>query len=58
MRLAVERGVKLAISTDAHAPSQLDLMRYGVYTARRGWAEAADVINTFPLKRMLAALKR
>ena len=33
-------------------------MRYGVYTARRGWAEAADVINTFPLKRMLAALKR
>ena len=58
VRLAVERGVKLAISTDAHAPSQLDLMRYGVYTARRGWAEAADVINTFPLKRMLAALKR
>ena len=32
---------------DAHSTADLDLMHYGVTTARRGWAEAADVINTF-----------
>ncbi len=57
-RMAVEHGVKLAISTDAHSVGNLDLMRYGVYTARRGWARAEDVINTYPLKRLLAVLKR
>jgi len=53
-RLAKERGVKVAISTDAHAPSHLDFMRYGVAQARRGWLEAADVVNTLGL----AALRR
>jgi DNA polymerase (family 10) len=58
VRMAVESGVKLVISTDAHSPGNLDLMRYGVFTARRGWAEAKDVINTYPLKRLLGELKR
>ena len=52
-RLAKDLGVMLAISTDAHSPRTLKNMRYGLHTARRGWIEAADVINTRPLKEVL-----
>jgi len=45
-RLAVEAGVKLTIDTDAHAPGDLDHLRYGVLTARRAGAAAGDVVNT------------
>jgi DNA polymerase (family 10) len=54
---AKELGVPVVISTDAHSPRELDHMRYGVEQARRGWLEAADVLNTRPwkdLKRWLA----
>ena len=43
---ARELGVKLVIGTDAHSVSQLDLMRFGVGVARRGWCEAGHVLNT------------
>jgi DNA polymerase (family X) len=56
-RLARDLGAKLAISTDAHSVRQLELMKYGVFTARRGWIEAKDVINTYPLDRMLKFLR-
>jgi len=46
VREAVREGVKLVINTDAHAVEQMDLMRYGVGVARRGWATAGDVLNT------------
>ncbi len=52
-RLAVERGVKLCINTDAHAVGHLEFMRYGVLTARRGWVGPEAVINTWPLPRLL-----
>jgi len=42
----------------AHATDNLDLMTYGVQTARRGWAEASDVMNTRPLDELLAWLAR
>jgi DNA polymerase (family 10) len=45
VRAAVEAGATIAVNTDAHAPAELDNARYGVHTARRGWAEAADVLN-------------
>lgn len=57
LRLAKQRGVKVVISTDAHSTSQLQVMKYGVQTARRGWLEARDVINTFPYEKFLAALR-
>ena len=57
LRMAKERGVKIAISTDAHSTNGLRLMRYGVLTARRGWIEPTDVINTLSLDRMLASLR-
>lgn len=55
-RLAKEMGVKLAINTDAHLPSNLAYMRFGVEQARRGWIEADDVINTFGLDELLKHL--
>ena len=49
---ARRKGVKFAIDTDSHAPGHLSLMRFGVGTAQRGWAEADDVINTWPLGKL------
>ncbi len=58
VRLAREAGCLLTIDTDAHSVDDLDLMIYGVRTARRGWAEAGDVLNTRPLPELLAWLHR
>ena len=52
-RMAKEMGAKLAISTDAHSVPQMEVMKFGVFTARRGWVEAKDVINTLPLGELL-----
>jgi DNA polymerase (family 10) len=46
IRVAVEAGATVAIHTDAHGVGELDFRRYGVHTARRGWAETGDVLNT------------
>jgi DNA polymerase (family X) len=56
-RLAKEMGAKLAINTDAHSAQQMELMRFGVFTARRGWVEAKDVVNTRPLEELLKNLR-
>ena len=45
-RAAINAGVKLCISSDAHNTGGLDVLRYGVDTARRGWASKADIVNT------------
>ena len=47
VRVAVEARATIAIDTDAHGTDQLELMRYGVHTARRGWATADAVLNTW-----------
>ena len=52
-RLAKERGVMLSINTDAHGSADLGLMIYGIYTARRGWLEKKDVLNTLPLAELM-----
>jgi len=46
VRAAVEAGATIVIDTDAHRPDSYEYIRYGVHTARRGWAEADDVLNT------------
>jgi len=48
---AIELGIPLAINTDAHSAPELDLMSYGILTARRGWVEAKSVINTWWLEK-------
>jgi DNA polymerase (family 10) len=57
LRMAKDRGVRVVISTDAHSVKNLELMRYGVQMARRGWLEKKDVLNALPLEQMLAALR-
>jgi DNA polymerase (family 10) len=56
-RMAKEMGARLVISTDAHSTVQLELMKFGVFTARRGWVEARNVINTLPLQGLLKVLR-
>ena len=48
IRAARTKGAKFIVSTDAHHPSHLLNMRYGILTARRGGLEAEDIINTWP----------
>jgi len=57
IRSAKAKGARFVISTDAHHPNHLAFMRYGVITARRGWLEAHDVLNTLPADQFAAALK-
>ncbi len=56
-RRAVELGIKLSINTDAHSESDMDLMHFGVSTARRGWVEPENVINTWSSAKILKWLK-
>ena len=57
-RLARDRGVKLAINSDAHEIDALGYTRWGVLTARRAWLGKADVLNTLPLAKFRKALRR
>ncbi|MBM2820247.1 MAG: hypothetical protein HW405_7 [Candidatus Berkelbacteria bacterium] len=50
---AKKYGVKFAINTDSHQIHHLDLMRYGVSVARRGWLQKEDIINTLDLNDLL-----
>jgi DNA polymerase (family 10) len=56
-RRAIELGVKLSINTDAHTDSDMDLMHFGVSTARRAWVEADDVINTWSPQKIMSWIK-
>jgi len=57
-KMAKERGVKIAISTDAHSTGELQHIRYGINQARRGWLEPDDVVNTRPADELLRLLHR
>jgi DNA polymerase (family 10) len=57
-KAAKEHGVKVAISTDAHSTNELDMIRFGVGQARRGWLEADDVINTRSREGLRELLRR
>ncbi len=56
-RRALDLGCMLAINSDAHRPEQLDLRVYGVGVARRAWAEAKSIINTWTFDRFLSWIK-
>jgi DNA polymerase (family 10) len=58
VRRAIELGVKLVISSDAHNARELRYANdFGVAVARRGWARRSDILNTLPANRLLSALK-
>ncbi len=52
-RRAKELGIPISINTDAHSEADLEMLFYGVATARRAWLEAKDVINAWPKKKLL-----
>ena len=54
VREALRAGVQIVCSTDAHSPAGLGNITLSVATARRGWATAADVLNTRPLEALLS----
>jgi DNA polymerase (family 10) len=58
IRAARDAGVKFAIDTDAHSVPNLGNMRYGVGAAQRGWLGPDDVINCWPLDRLLEFLDK
>jgi DNA polymerase (family 10) len=53
IRRAIELGVTLAINSDAHDASGFNVLRFGVATARRGWATPAHVLNALSLEDIL-----
>lgn len=58
VRKAAEMGIKICINTDAHDIARMDEMKYGVGTARRGWLEKDDVLNTLDHAELLRILKK
>jgi DNA polymerase (family 10) len=55
---ARRHGVRFSVDTDSHATTHLDLMRYGVATAQRGWLTKDDVINAWPLGKLRTFLRK
>jgi DNA polymerase (family X) len=58
IRAARDAGVMFAIDSDAHSVADQGNMPYGVGTAQRGWLTPDDVINTWPLDRLRAFLRK
>ena len=58
VRIAKNIGVKLAIDSDAHSISHFQYLEFGIAQARRGWAEKKDIINAWPVDKMLGMLKK
>jgi len=57
IRAAKAKGCRFTIATDAHHPRHLANMPFGVRTARRGWLEDRDVLNTLPSDEFISALR-
>ena len=57
-RQAKTAGVMLAINPDAHSAEELAVVSYGVGIARKGWLEAADILNTRPAAEVSELLSR
>jgi DNA polymerase (family X) len=57
-RRAKEKGIKMAVNSDAHDLKRMDEMSYGVAVARRAWLEPDDVVNTMPLRKLKKYLRK
>jgi DNA polymerase (family 10) len=58
IRKAVAAGVKMVINTDSHHLDHLRFIKLGISQARRGWAERKDIINVWPLEKLLNFFKK
>jgi DNA polymerase (family 10) len=57
-RRAKEKGIKMAVNTDAHDLKRMDEMSYGVAVARRAWLEPKDIVNTMPIEKLKKHLRK
>jgi DNA polymerase (family 10) len=57
-RRAKELGIPIALNTDSHSEEDLDMLPYGVATARRAWLMKNDVINCWSTDKLLKWLKK
>lgn len=57
-RRAIAMGVPIAIDSDAHRPSELAGIEYGVMTARRAWARAEDIVNCYTWEEVVERFRR
>jgi DNA polymerase (family 10) len=57
-RRAWQMGIRLCVNTDAHSASDLDMLPFGVATARRAWVQAKDMLNTWQPEKLLEWLRR
>jgi len=58
IKKCVEGGVKMSIDSDAHSKEHYEYLKYGIAQARRGFAKKIDIINAWPLSKMLKFLKQ
>ncbi len=58
VRQAVQRGVTLVVSCDAHNTEGLGNLAFAVATARRGWARKGNILNTLPAERFVEKLRK
>ena len=52
VKLSKERGVRCVIGSHAHSIAHLPFLRFGIATARRGWLEKKEVLNTYSVKEI------
>ena len=57
IKQGVENGIKFIINTDSHSLQQMNLMRYGVAMARRGFAKKSDILNTLSYNEFMKWLE-
>lgn len=57
-KMARDMGVLISINSDSHDRDMLRFLRYGIHTARRGWLEPQDVINSYPLNELKNILRK
>jgi DNA polymerase (family X) len=53
IKMAIENKVKLVIDSDSHSVNQMNMQRYGIFMARRGWATKHDILNTLEYNKFL-----
>jgi DNA polymerase (family X) len=54
VRKARDKGIKIPIDPDAHSLAGIDVMRYGIGVARKGWLRPTDVLNTLEIDELRA----
>lgn len=57
IKSGVNKGVKFILNTDSHADWQMNFMEYGVWAARKGYAQKSDLINSLSWKNLQTVLK-